>query len=261
MIFSVDHCNKLRVRRLSSRYARLDRYLSSQLRISRKAIKPLLAAGRVRVDGQRALDAALRIGPFSGVALDGRVLQANSPQYLMLHKPVGVLSATRDDRHTTAIDLLKSAGLDLDYANLHIAGRLDINSSGLLLLTNDGSWSRRLSAPENGICKRYHVTLANPITEACVQAFAAGIYLAYEDITTRPAKLQLLSERVAEVWLVEGRYHQIKRMFGRFRNPVLHLHRMGIGQMLLDPQLLPGQARFLTDDEVNGLTGDNRPLP
>jgi 16S rRNA pseudouridine516 synthase len=238
---------------MQSRVARLDRFISVQTGINRKHVRLMLAQGRVQVDGVQATDIQLPVGEFSQVLLDGQVLQANTPRYVMLHKPVGVVSATRDDEHRTVIDLLQS-----DYRHdLHIAGRLDLNSSGLLLLTNDGRWSRDLSAPDSGVSKRYRVTLANPIGEDYIQAFAAGMYFEYEGISTRPAGLRILDTRVAEVTLTEGRYHQIKRMFGRFRNPVLALHRCAIGNLALDPALKPGHSRELTSAEVHSISTPN----
>jgi len=225
---------------------RLDRLLSGFAGINRRDVKLMLAHQRVEVDGRVATDACQQVDGFSRVMLDGQVLQDNTPHYLMLNKPVGVVSATKDELHKTVIDLL-----DRDYfPSLHIAGRLDLNSSGLLLLTNDGRWSRRLSSPEMAVTKLYRVTLEKPLTEAYISAFAEGMYFAYEGITTRPAKLKIVSKYVAEVSLVEGRYHQIKRMFGRFRNPVLALHRIAIGRLELDSVLAAGCSRELTKWEV-----------
>lgn len=206
----------------------------------------MLAQGRVVVDGKVATDIGQVIEQFSHVVLDTEILQADKPIYVMLNKPVGVVSATRDDRHTTVIDLLERD----DRAELHIAGRLDFNSSGLLLLTNDGQWSRQLSSPEQNICKLYWVKLEKPITEKYIQSFAEGLYFAFEGITTRPARLRILNEFTAEIELVEGRYHQIKRMFGRFDNRVLELHRLAVGEIQLDPALAPGQSRELTTEEI-----------
>jgi len=110
-----------------------------------------------------------------------------------------------------------------------------------------------LTTPEKNIAKLYRVTLEKPITEDYVHAFAEGMYFSYENITTLPAKLNILSDFVAEVSLVEGRYHQIKRMFGRFQNPVLTLHRIAIGNLPLDPSLAPGKSRALTECEANNI--------
>jgi 16S rRNA pseudouridine516 synthase len=231
---------------MQSKRARLDRFISEQMGINRRDVRPLLAQKRVVVDGSPATDINHVIDEFSHVTLDDQVLQDNTPSYVMMNKPVGVVSATKDEQHRTVIDLLERP----DRHHLHIVGRLDFNSSGLLLLTNDGRWSRQLTTPENNITKLYRVTLKEPVTEAYIQAFSEGMYFPFEDITTRPAKLHIVSDYVAEVSLMEGRYHQIKRMFGRFDNEVLTLHRIAIGNLSLDPSLSPGQSRALTDREV-----------
>jgi 16S rRNA pseudouridine516 synthase len=235
---------------MQSKHARLDRFLSAQLGINRRGVRPILAQGRVLVDGNIATEINQVVGEFSQVMLDDRVLQDNTPSYVMMNKPVGVVSATKDERHKTVIDLLERP----DRHHLHIVGRLDFNSSGLLLLTNDGRWSRQLTTPKNNIAKLYRVTLDKPVTEDYIKAFSEGMYFPFEGITTRPAKLHIISDHVAEVSLMEGRYHQIKRMFGRFDNEVLTLHRIAIGNVPLDPSLLPGQSRALTNGEVSNIS-------
>ncbi len=204
---------------------RLDRHISAHTGVPCKAVKLMLAQARITVDGVVARDAGQLIGKFSRVVLDGVPTQARVARYLMLHKPQGVVCATKDNRHRTVIDLLNQPWKD----QLHIAGRLDFNSTGLVLLTNDGEWSRQLSAPGSGCLKRYRVTTEHPITGDCIEAFERGMFFEYEDITTLPAQLTILGDRVAEVGLTEGRYHQIKRMFGRFGNKVLSIHRFAVG--------------------------------
>ena len=232
---------------MESKRIRLDRYLSAQLGINKKDVRLLLAQKRVLVDGEIANDIQLVIDDFTHVVCDGRELQNKSPSYVMMNKPVGVVSATKDDQHKTVIDLLDRA----DKHDLHIVGRLDLNSSGLLLLTNDGRWSRRLMSPEHKVPKLYRVTLEYSISEEYIPAFAEGMYFPFEDITTLPAELKIISDHVAEVSLVEGRYHQIKRMFGRFRNPVVGLHRVSIGGLVLDEGLAPGESRDLNLTELD----------
>ena len=231
---------------MESKRARLDRFISATKGINRKHVRVLLAKGLVRVDGEIARDIDQIVDEFSHIALEGEVLQANEPTYLMLHKPVGVVSATVDDKHKTVIDLLTHP----DKLQLHIVGRLDLNTSGLLLLTNDGRWSKRLMSPEHKVAKLYRVRLQNPIDESYIKAFHDGMYFEFEDITTLPAKLEIIDSHTALVSLMEGRYHQIKRMFGRFRNPVIGLHRISVGEIVLDPQLLAGQSRVLSTAEV-----------
>ncbi len=227
---------------------RLDRHLSKQVGISRKEMRRVLAQGRVKVNGVVATDVAQVITVFSHITLDGKVTQANIPRYLMLHKPTGVVSATIDDTHRTVIDLLDQAFKD----QLHIVGRLDFNSTGLVLLTNDGQWSRRLSRPDSKLLKRYRVSVEKPITQEYITAFNEGMYFEFEGITTRPAQLTIINEYLAEVGLTEGRYHQIKRMFGYFNNKVLRIHRFAVGGLELGDLPL-GQCRALTGNELENI--------
>lgn len=229
---------------MSARRSRLDRVVGKHLGISRDEVRLMLARQRIKVDGKLVEARELLVDGFSVITVDDAVIQSQPARYLMLHKPRGVLSATRDSRHPVVTALIA------DSTDLHIAGRLDLHASGLLLLTNDGAWSRRLSAPASGVSKQYEVTLRDPLHEDYIAAFAAGMYFAFENITTRPARLEFLGERTARVTLQEGRYHQIKRMFGRFRNPVLGIHRARIGELQLDTALQAGEWRELTPSEV-----------
>ncbi|RTR34843.1 pseudouridine synthase [Shewanella atlantica] len=231
---------------MESKRARLDRFISVNTGINRKHVRLMLAKGRVRVDGELARDIDQVVDEFSHICLDDKVLQANKASYIMLHKPVGVVSATIDDKHKTVIDLLDRD----DKESLHIVGRLDLNTSGLLLLTNDGRWSKRLMDPEHKVGKLYRVHLQNPLTPDYISGFAQGMYFEFEDITTLPAELEIVDSYTALVTLYEGRYHQIKRMFGRFRNPVIGLHRISVGNIVLDDGLKSGQSRALTIDEI-----------
>lgn len=230
-----------------SKRGRIDRFISKECQIKRKDIRALIAKGLIAIDGQSACDVSQKIDEFSHISLNGKVLQNNKAHYLMLNKPVGVVSATKDSQHKTVIDLLTHP----EKAQLHIVGRLDLNSSGLLLLTNDSRWSSKLTDPKHKVEKRYIVTLKNPINEEYISAFEQGFYFEYEDITTKPAQLNIINDNVAEVILTEGRYHQIKRMFGRFRNPVVKLHRCSIGNIVLDSDLESGDNRELQACELD----------
>ena len=226
---------------------RLDRFLNKQLELSRQDVQRLLLQGQVRVDGQPVRDGRLEVDAFSRIEHAGALLQDGQPRrYLMLHKPAGCVSATQDAQHRTVLDLLPPA----EREGLHIAGRLDGNTTGLLLLTNDGQWSRHLTLPASKLPKVYRVETAEPIGAAYVEAFARGLYFAFEDITTLPAHLELLDSHHARLTLVEGRYHQVKRMFGHFRNRVVRLHRESIGSIRLDPALQPGEYRPLRAAEI-----------
>ena len=231
---------------------RIDRYLSKHLNINRRDIKLMLAQGRIIINDEIIREVNTIVEEFDHVIFDGDVLKNKQPLYIMLNKPVGVVSATKDTLHKTVVELL--AGYSAEEINsLHIVGRLDLNTSGLLLLTNDSRWSRRLMAPEEKVDKVYRVVLGKPLDEHYISAFAEGMYFSFEDITTQPAQLKILAVNVAEVVLMEGKYHQIKRMFGRFRNPVIGLHRSSIGNLQLDKDLAEGQSRLLTSVEVSAI--------
>lgn len=232
---------------------RLDRLLANQPELSRQQVQRLLAGRHVRVDGEIITDGASDVRVFARVEMDARVIQPGTPaRYYMLNKPAGVISATHDPQHRTVLDLLAAP----DREQLHLAGRLDGNSTGLMLLTNDGRWSRQLTQPGNGFAKTYEVETARPIDPTCVERFAAGLYFRFENLTTRPAHLELLGPNRARLTLQEGRYHQIKRMFGQFRNPVVALHRTHMGALALDSTLLPGQYRPLTAAEIVSVPTD-----
>lgn len=225
---------------------RLDRFLTRRGIHSCKEIKILLADGHVTVDGAAETSGLHKITRFSHIELAGEILQQHQAIYLMLHKPAGYLSATSDSRHPTVIELLPHPR----RAELHLAGRLDRASTGLLLLTNDGRWSRNVTEPDHEISKTYRVTTRDPIAPETAHRFTAGIYFAYEDLTTRPAQLEILTPHEALLSIHEGRYHQVKRMFHACGNQVLSLHRESIGPLLLDPQLTPGESRALTPEEI-----------
>ncbi|WP_335943593.1 pseudouridine synthase [Pseudomonas sp. G166] len=226
---------------------RIDRFLSNLPRFNRQQVRVLLVERRVRIDGQAVSDPHAQVREFSRVEVDDDLLQAGrAARYFMLHKPPGCVSATRDPQHPTVLDLLDEP----DKNDLHIAGRLDFNTTGLMLITNDGSWSRRLTQPQTKLPKVYYVETEQPITAEYAATFARGLYFAFEDLTTQPAELTLLGPRSARLSIVEGRYHQVKRMFGHFDNKVLRLHRERMGPLLLDAHLEPGQYRALSPEEI-----------
>ncbi len=231
---------------MSTSTHRLDRYLNQTLGLPRSAVRVLLAQGRIHVDDRLASAGNQPVNQFTRITVDGEALPCQTPVYLKLHKPAGVLSATRDPVHRTVIDLLEHPARD----TLHLVGRLDRASSGLVLLTNDGRWSRALMSPEAAVEKVYEVRVRDPLTLPMVEAFAAGMHFAYENITTLPARLEILEDTLARVTLVEGRYHQIKRMFGRFRNPVLALHRVRIGAVMLPEDLAEASSCALDVQEL-----------
>lgn len=226
---------------------RLDRFLTRHRNDSCKEVARQLADGRVMIDGAVEFCGIRRINRFTKVELDGKILQEKQAVYLMLHKPAGYLSATMDSQHPTVMELIDHPLRD----ELHLAGRLDRASTGLVLLTNDGRWSKLITEPQEEISKVYQVTTRDRISPETVRRFAEGIYFAYEDLTTRPALLEIVAEREASITLHEGRYHQVKRMFHAVGNQVLSLHRESIGPLLLNDTLPPGKFRSLSAEEIS----------
>lgn len=226
---------------MRSKTSRLDRFISKNSPFSISDTRLLVAQKRIILDGRVALSIQQKVTEFTHVVLDGECLQDNTPVYIMLNKPQGVVSATKDMKHSTVMDFIQHPQKN----ELHIAGRLDFNTTGLLLLTNDGIWSRKISLPETKLEKTYEVTLSESLSDEYIAVFREGIYFAYENITTQPARLEILSEYKARVSLVEGKYHQVKRMFGYFQNEVLSLHRVSVGHFLLEG-LEIGHSRLIT---------------
>ena len=226
---------------------RIDRFLSNLPRFNRKQVRLLLVEKRVSIDGEIVSDPHAEVLEFSRVEVNDEVLQVGKPaRYFMLHKPTGCVSATRDPQHPTVLDLIHEP----DKEDLHIAGRLDFNTTGLMLITNDGSWSRRLTQPKTKLPKVYYVETEQEIGPQYALKFTEGLYFAFEDLTTQPADLAVLGPTSARLSIVEGRYHPVKRMFGHFDNKVLRLHRERMGPLVLDSALKPGEYRALRTEEI-----------
>lgn len=227
---------------------RLDRHLCLSGEMTRTEARKAIRDGRVRVDGAVARDVALQIVPDASVVLlDGRPVTGEPYQYVLLHKPTGYLTAARDSRAKTVMELVPDA---LARRDVLPVGRLDKDTTGLLLLTNDGELAHRLLSPKRHVLKEYHVTLDGPLTQADVDAFAAGVAL--NDFVAQPARLcveESAPERSrAVVWLREGKYHQVKRMFHARGREVLALHREAFGSLRLG-ELPEGESRPLTPGE------------
>ncbi len=243
------HLNGSRRQRISSPL-KLDRLIARLIArhtsTGGRTVHLLVAAGRVRVNGVVATRNQHEVDRFARVELDGEILQeATRALYIMLHKPTGILSATSDAAHSTVLDLID----DPDRHTLHLAGRLDRSTSGLMLLTNDGRWSKRVTDSSLRIPKVYRVTTLESIVGESVEAFARGFHFARENVQTLPASLEIMGKHEARVTLHEGRHHQIKRMFHFVNNRVTRLHRESIGGLALPHDLAPGQWRELTPDE------------
>ncbi|HEX9803714.1 MAG TPA: 16S rRNA pseudouridine(516) synthase RsuA [Gammaproteobacteria bacterium] len=224
---------------------RLDKYLCHSTSLTRSRAQGMIRGGQVTVNGEVAKDPSYKLPADAHVTWRDQAVALSGHRYLMLNKPQGVVCAATDALHKTVLDLL-------DVQNpkgLHVAGRLDIDTTGLVLISDDGDWTHRITAPRHKCEKRYRVTLAEPVADGVVERFAEGIELRGEKQKTSPAVLELLGPQEVRVTLSEGRYHQVKRMFAAVGNRVVALHRERIGAIVLDAGLQPGQWRTLTDAE------------
>jgi len=225
---------------------RLDKFVSHATGMPRDHARRAIRKKQVQVDETLVTDAARHVAATARITLDGQLLQLAQPRYLMLFKPAGYVCATTDSDHPTVLDLIT----DRDTGGLSIAGRLDIDTTGLVLLSDDGQWLHRATSPRHRHPKVYEVQLQEALDQQTIDSFATGIMLHGESRVTLPAQCRATVANCAEVTLHEGRYHQVKRMFAACGNHVLALHRRQIGGIVLDPSLEPGDYRELTDAEV-----------
>lgn len=228
------------------KYIRLDKYIASVTDLSRSDAKRAIKTGLVRVDGAIVDDPQHEVAPTAPLEIDGRRLRTATPRYFMLHKPTGYICAAKDRRHLTVLDLLDEDNIE----NLHAVGRLDIDTTGLVLLTDDGQWSHRITSPKSDCEKTYWLQTAEPIPATAIEQFARGLFLHAEKERLLPAQLEIIDEFTARLTIREGKYHQVKRMFGALGNAVVKLHRERIGAVMLDPELAEGEYRALRADEV-----------
>lgn len=229
---------------------RLDKFLCETTELTRSLAKKALHREEVSVDGAIVRNPATQVSDASDVRWLGERLALVGPRYLMLHKPLGVECTTRPGLYPTVLELIDLPKVE----RLHPVGRLDVDTTGLVLLSDDGQWSHRVTSPRTGCDKVYVATLADPLegerAEEAVKAFAEGIQLDGENKPTQPAQLVTLSPHRARLTISEGKYHQVRRMFAAIGNRVETLHRESIGPLRLDPDLEPGECRMLRQEEI-----------
>ncbi|WP_163935357.1 pseudouridine synthase [Paraferrimonas sp. SM1919] len=226
---------------------RLDKFITQATELTRSNAKKALHRGDVTVDGEVEKDSGFKLKAGMQVCLEGQVLSLIGQRYIMMHKPDGFISSTVDEQLPSALNLIDIIKKD----QLHIAGRLDADTTGLLLLTDDGNWSHRITSPNKAVGKRYRVQLADAITNEAISELEQGVMLRSEDKPTRPAKITVIEDKLVLLEIKEGKYHQVKRMFAAVGNKVIGLHREAISSIELDDSLEPGQWRFLNEDEIN----------
>lgn len=229
---------------------RLDKLLAGTGKWSRREVKALVRQGLVRVDGRLAASAEDKLDPAAAVVtVAGETISLCRFTYVLLHKPAGVLTATEDRKQPTVLDLLPP---ELRRIGLAPVGRLDKDTEGLLLLTNDGELAHRLLSPKYHVDKRYLARVDGELSAADAEAFARGMTLG-DGLECLPAGLEVLPDRVCIVTLREGKFHQVKRMLAARGAPVLYLKRLSMGPLTLDDALAAGAYRLLRAEEISAL--------
>ena len=227
---------------------RLDKILSTQLNISRTDAKQMIKKGRVSVNGIPAKSGDVKVADADIVAVDGNEISYSRFVYIMMNKPKGVISASDGKGEKTVVDLVPS---DMRRRGLFPAGRLDKETTGFVLLTDDGEFAHSILAPSRHIDKTYVVTLDKPVTPEAVADFRSGMELNGERLLQADAEIISEDATVCRVVLRQGLYHQIKRMFKKHGLTVLELKRVKMGNLPLDDSLLPGECRYLSQKELD----------
>ena len=225
---------------------RLDKIISNRTGISRKDAKAAISSGKVTVSGNIIRSSDFKVSENDEIFLEGKKVSGNAHIYIVLNKPKGYVSATEDPEQKTVIELVPP---ELFRNGIFPSGRLDKDTTGLMIITDDGDFAHRILAPRKHVPKKYAVTIDLPVTEEMDKGFENGIELS--DGICKSAKLFKTGEYTCEVTLSEGRYHQIKRMFGCFGAKVTELHRLSMGGFSLPENLLPGECRELTENELS----------
>ena len=226
---------------------RVDKMIGNTGLGTRKNIKKNAKKGALVINGEIVKDSSVKVDPLvDEVFYMGHFVEYIENIYLILNKPAGVLSATQDPSKTV-IDLLDDFYLNYD---LSIAGRLDKDTTGLVLLSTDGKFIHKITSPNSNITKTYEVKTRDPIEENLVEEFKKGVHIKEDGYTARPAELIITGEKEATVKVTEGKYHLVKRLFSNLGNEVIALKRVAIGDLLLDPYLNEGDYRELTEKEL-----------
>ncbi len=228
---------------------RLDKFLCDALGITRKEATHLLKTKTVTVNDVMQKSGSVKVTEQCVVEWQGNELNVHGPRYIMLYKPEGFVCSHEDGANRIAFELLDEIKMD----KLHFAGRLDVDTTGLVLITDDGKWSHRITSPKHKCEKTYRVWLVEPVEDDYVEKFKEGIQLKSEDGLTLPAHLEVRAEREVLLTIHEGKYHQVKRMFAALGNKVEALHRERIGDIEMDESLELGEYRYLTQEEVDSI--------
>ena len=224
---------------------RLDKFICKSTDLTRNEATQVIHAGKVVVNKKIITNEAVQVHENNTITLDGQRLKARCYRYILMHKPYGTICSNVDEAYPSIFNYI-----NIDRtAELHIAGRLDTNTTGLVLITDDGRWSFNIISPKKQCKKVYRVGLRDVITGDVASKFKNGIQLQGEEKLTLPAKLNVIASKEVLLTITEGKHHQVKRMFAAVGNRVVSLHREKIGEISLDVEV--GQWRYLTAEEVN----------
>lgn len=227
---------------------RLDKFICESTELTRSEAKSVIRKGMISNQTGTLRSGAYKVNTDDDIIFKGQTLSIRGFRYLMLNKPPGFISSNVDEQMPSLLNLIEIE----KKQNVFIAGRLDADTTGLVLITDDGQWSHQVTSPRKKCEKRYRVSLQDSIDSEVVELFAQGIQLKSEPHPCLPAKLEIMSETEVLLTISEGKYHQVKRMFAAVGHFVTKLHREQIGNVELDPNLALGESRFLTEQEING---------
>jgi 16S rRNA pseudouridine516 synthase len=225
---------------------RLDKFICDCTGLTRSQAGKLIRQGLVTVNQQLCKQPATQVVTTDQVTLEEEELQIIGLRYFVMNKPAGYVCSTDDPDHNTVFALMDEPLLE----RLHTVGRLDLDTTGILLITDDGQWSHRISSPKHECAKTYRAFLADPVAESAIAQFAEGVMLRGEKLPTKPAELVIVTPTECLLTIHEGRYHQVKRMFAAIGNKVEQLHREQIGDLMLGDDLAEGEYRQLTAEEI-----------
>ncbi|TQV76929.1 pseudouridine synthase [Aliikangiella marina] len=228
---------------------RLDKYLCQATSLTRSQAKKIIVSSRVKIGTKEAtsvvVNPAFKVSETHQVLLDGEVISALGNRYIVLNKPAGYICSTIDELYPSALRLVSAAG----KSNLHFAGRLDQDTTGLVLISDDGDWTHRVTSPKSLCAKTYRVWLAEALSAQAQDSLEQGVLLKNESKITRPAHIQVVTPQQVLLTIREGKYHQVKRMFAAVGNKVEKLHRESIGEITLE-NLQESQWRELNPTEI-----------
>jgi len=225
---------------------RLDKFIAKETGSTRSKAKKLILSGQVSVDQKICKSVGLIVSSQNQIELSGDVLAFTGNRYILLNKPKGCICSSKDEQYPSVFNLLGLNNLD----KLHFAGRLDADTSGLVLISDDGQWTHRITSPKHKQAKTYIVTTSEPLSKKAIQQLKTGVLLKDNVKPTLPAVVLTIDDYNYSIAIMEGRYHQVKRMFTAVGNHVVELHRRSIGSLILDEKMESGQWRHLTEKEI-----------